>query len=36
MGIFNGSNECKKNPFGDPKRPPKTIAVLGAGLMGIL
>ena len=34
IGLFEGRTHCKKNRFGNPNRPPKTIAVLGAGLMG--
>lgn len=34
MGLFHGQTECKKNKFGNPARPPKTLAILGAGLMG--
>ncbi|XP_031569640.1 trifunctional enzyme subunit alpha, mitochondrial-like [Actinia tenebrosa] len=34
MGLFFGQTECKKNRFGNPARPVKTIGVLGAGLMG--
>lgn len=34
MGLFRGQTECKKNRFGKPERPVKTVAVLGAGLMG--
>ncbi|RZB49918.1 trifunctional enzyme subunit alpha, mitochondrial, partial [Asbolus verrucosus] len=34
MGLFRGQTECKKNRFGKPSREVKTIAVLGAGLMG--
>lgn len=34
IGLFHGQTECKKNKFGKPQRPPKTLAVLGAGLMG--
>ncbi|CAG0895777.1 unnamed protein product [Darwinula stevensoni] len=34
MSLFHGQTECKKNRFGKPEREPKTIAVLGAGLMG--
>jgi len=34
MGLFNGRTECKKNQFGEPARPVKNLAVLGAGLMG--
>jgi enoyl-CoA hydratase/long-chain 3-hydroxyacyl-CoA dehydrogenase len=34
FGLFNGMTECKKNKFGDPQRPPKRLAVIGAGLMG--
>lgn len=34
MSLFRGQTECKKNRFGQPQRPVKNIAVLGAGLMG--
>lgn len=34
IGLYNGQTLCKKNRFGTPANPPKTIAVLGAGLMG--
>uniref|UniRef100_A0A915HLX5 Trifunctional enzyme subunit alpha, mitochondrial n=1 Tax=Romanomermis culicivorax TaxID=13658 RepID=A0A915HLX5_ROMCU len=34
MGLFFGHTECKKNRFGAPAREPKTIAIVGAGLMG--
>ena len=34
MSIFFGQNELKKNRFGVPEKPVKTMAVLGAGLMG--
>lgn len=34
IGLFRGQTECKKNRFGTPKTPIKTIGVLGAGLMG--
>jgi enoyl-CoA hydratase / long-chain 3-hydroxyacyl-CoA dehydrogenase len=34
IGIFHGMNAVKKHNFGSPKQPVKTIAVLGAGLMG--
>uniref|UniRef100_A0A6B2E958 Trifunctional enzyme subunit alpha, mitochondrial n=1 Tax=Phlebotomus kandelakii TaxID=1109342 RepID=A0A6B2E958_9DIPT len=34
MGLFRGQTECKKNRFGKPSLPVKTIGVLGAGLMG--
>uniref|UniRef100_A0A1B6DDQ1 Trifunctional enzyme subunit alpha, mitochondrial n=2 Tax=Clastoptera arizonana TaxID=38151 RepID=A0A1B6DDQ1_9HEMI len=34
VGLFRGQTECKKNRFGQPTRPIKTVAVLGAGLMG--
>jgi enoyl-CoA hydratase / long-chain 3-hydroxyacyl-CoA dehydrogenase len=34
IGLFRGQTECKKNRFGKPGRPTKTVAVLGAGLMG--
>lgn len=32
--MFRGQTECKKNRFGNPPKPAKTIGVLGAGLMG--
>jgi len=34
MGLFHGQTECKKNKFGKPARSPKTLGILGAGLMG--
>lgn len=34
MSLFFGQTECKKNRFGKPKKDIKTVAVLGAGLMG--
>lgn len=34
MSIFFGSTELKKNRFGKPDSPVRTMAVLGAGLMG--
>lgn len=34
IGIFHGTNAVKKHSFGKPSHPVKTIAVLGAGLMG--
>lgn len=34
IGLFRGQTECKKNRFGNPPKAPKTIGVLGAGLMG--
>lgn len=34
IGLFRGQTECKKNRFGNPPKPAKTIGVLGAGLMG--
>uniref|UniRef100_A0A0P4VTI8 Trifunctional enzyme subunit alpha, mitochondrial n=2 Tax=Rhodnius TaxID=13248 RepID=A0A0P4VTI8_9HEMI len=34
VGLFKGQTECKKNRFGKPEREVKTLAVLGAGLMG--
>jgi enoyl-CoA hydratase/long-chain 3-hydroxyacyl-CoA dehydrogenase len=34
ISLFHGQTECKKNRFGDPQRPAKNLAVLGAGLMG--
>jgi enoyl-CoA hydratase / long-chain 3-hydroxyacyl-CoA dehydrogenase len=34
IGLFDGMNSVKKNRFGKPDKEVKTIAVLGAGLMG--
>lgn len=34
VGLFRGQTECKKNRFGVPKQNVKTVAVVGAGLMG--
>lgn len=34
IGLFRGQTLCKKNRFGKPAKEPKTISVLGAGLMG--
>ena len=34
MSLFHGQTECKKNRFGNPERPVKSIGVVGAGLMG--
>ncbi|NWZ13252.1 ECHA enzyme, partial [Agelaius phoeniceus] len=34
MGLYHGQVHCKKNKFGNPQREVKTLAVLGAGLMG--
>eukprot|EP00118_Oscarella_pearsei_P025298 m.307946 g.307946 ORF g.307946 m.307946 type:complete len:766 (+) comp43074_c0_seq1:86-2383(+) len=34
ISLFFGQTECKKNKFGKPQTPVKTVAVLGAGLMG--
>jgi enoyl-CoA hydratase/long-chain 3-hydroxyacyl-CoA dehydrogenase len=34
QGLFFGTTELKKNRFGKPAKPVKTIGVLGAGLMG--
>nr|CAI5826675.1 unnamed protein product [Callosobruchus analis] len=34
IGLFRGQTQCKKNRFGKPKQDVKTVAVLGAGLMG--
>lgn len=34
IGLFHGTTAVKKHDFGSPKHPVKTIAVLGAGLMG--
>ncbi|XP_075213578.1 monolysocardiolipin acyltransferase Mtpalpha [Lycorma delicatula] len=34
IGLFKGQTECKKNRFGKPQKEIKTVAVVGAGLMG--
>ncbi|CAB3383378.1 Hypothetical predicted protein [Cloeon dipterum] len=34
ISLFYGQTECKKNRFGAHQHPIKTVAVLGAGLMG--
>uniref|UniRef100_A0A8C3TYF1 enoyl-CoA hydratase n=1 Tax=Catharus ustulatus TaxID=91951 RepID=A0A8C3TYF1_CATUS len=34
MGLYHGQVHCKKNKFGNPQKEVKTLAVLGAGLMG--
>ena len=34
IGLFHGQTYCKKNKFGKPAKEPKTLAILGAGLMG--
>ncbi|CAL8287633.1 unnamed protein product [Gadus morhua 'NCC'] len=34
IGLYQGQVICKKNRFGTPARPVKTLAILGAGLMG--
>jgi len=34
ISLFHGQTECKKNKFGKPANPSKTLGVLGAGLMG--
>ncbi|XP_033644913.1 trifunctional enzyme subunit alpha, mitochondrial-like [Asterias rubens] len=34
MGLYTGQVICKKNRFGTPQRPVKTLSILGAGLMG--
>ncbi|XP_072187542.1 trifunctional enzyme subunit alpha, mitochondrial [Excalfactoria chinensis] len=34
IGLYHGQVHCKKNKFGTPQREVKTLAVLGAGLMG--
>uniref|UniRef100_A0A8D9FET4 Trifunctional enzyme subunit alpha, mitochondrial n=1 Tax=Cacopsylla melanoneura TaxID=428564 RepID=A0A8D9FET4_9HEMI len=34
MGLFRAQTECKKNRFGKTQSPVKTVAGLGAGLMG--
>uniref|UniRef100_A0A672INR1 Trifunctional enzyme subunit alpha, mitochondrial n=1 Tax=Salarias fasciatus TaxID=181472 RepID=A0A672INR1_SALFA len=34
IGLYHGQVACKKNRFGTPQREVKTLAILGAGLMG--
>ncbi|KAK3856459.1 hypothetical protein Pcinc_037220 [Petrolisthes cinctipes] len=34
ISLFHGQTECKKNHYSKPSEPPKTLAILGAGLMG--
>uniref|UniRef100_UPI003AABEF1C hydroxyacyl-CoA dehydrogenase trifunctional multienzyme complex subunit alpha b isoform X1 n=1 Tax=Centroberyx gerrardi TaxID=166262 RepID=UPI003AABEF1C len=34
IGLYHGQVTCKKNRFGTPQRDVKTLAILGAGLMG--
>ncbi|KAJ8926696.1 hypothetical protein NQ314_020912 [Rhamnusium bicolor] len=34
ISLFRGQTQCKKNRFGKTQQPVKTVAVLGAGLMG--
>ncbi|XP_055028669.2 trifunctional enzyme subunit alpha, mitochondrial [Misgurnus anguillicaudatus] len=34
IGLYHGQVTCKKNRFGTPAKDVKTLAVLGAGLMG--
>ncbi|XP_066533572.1 hydroxyacyl-CoA dehydrogenase trifunctional multienzyme complex subunit alpha a isoform X1 [Hoplias malabaricus] len=34
IGLYQGQVACKKNNFGKPERDVKTLAILGAGLMG--
>ena len=34
VSLFHAQTACKKNDYGKPQRPAKTIAVIGAGLMG--
>lgn len=34
ISLFHGQTQCKKNRFGNPNKEAKSIAVLGAGLMG--
>ncbi|XP_076872638.1 hydroxyacyl-CoA dehydrogenase trifunctional multienzyme complex subunit alpha a [Brachyhypopomus gauderio] len=34
IGLYQGQVACKKNNFGTPEREVKTLAILGAGLMG--
>merc|ERR1719495_977387 len=32
IGLFHGQTECKKNKFGKPAKPTKSIGILGAGI----
>ncbi|XP_048830307.1 trifunctional enzyme subunit alpha, mitochondrial-like [Brienomyrus brachyistius] len=34
IGLYHGQVACKKNRFGTPEKEVKTLAILGAGLMG--
>uniref|UniRef100_A0A5S6Q9H5 enoyl-CoA hydratase n=1 Tax=Trichuris muris TaxID=70415 RepID=A0A5S6Q9H5_TRIMR len=34
LHLFNVSNECKKNPYGNPRKGSQVVGVIGAGLMG--
>ncbi|KAM3871510.1 hydroxyacyl-CoA dehydrogenase trifunctional multienzyme complex subunit alpha b [Diretmus argenteus] len=34
IGLYHGQVACKKNSFGAPQKEVKTLAILGAGLMG--
>ncbi|XP_068437005.1 hydroxyacyl-CoA dehydrogenase trifunctional multienzyme complex subunit alpha b [Clinocottus analis] len=34
IGLYHGQVACKKNSYGVPQREVKTLAILGAGLMG--
>ncbi|XP_029900811.1 hydroxyacyl-CoA dehydrogenase trifunctional multienzyme complex subunit alpha b [Myripristis murdjan] len=34
IGLYHGQVTCKKNRFGAPQKEVKTLAILGAGLMG--
>merc|ERR1712223_209561 len=34
IGLFHGQTECKKNKYGKPANPSKTVGILGAGLKG--
>ncbi|KPP79372.1 trifunctional enzyme subunit alpha, mitochondrial-like, partial [Scleropages formosus] len=34
IGLYHGQVACKKNHFGTPQKEVKTLAILGAGLMG--
>uniref|UniRef100_A0A673KR10 Trifunctional enzyme subunit alpha, mitochondrial n=1 Tax=Sinocyclocheilus rhinocerous TaxID=307959 RepID=A0A673KR10_9TELE len=34
IGLYHGQVTCKKNRFGTPEKEVKTLAILGAGLMG--
>ena len=34
MGLYFGQQQCTKNPYPKPEYTPKSVGVLGAGLMG--